>query len=68
MIEKSKREICTIGLDIEMTLPPKEVYNTIKSVYPEGMAQEFVNSLSVRTSEEQLKEALSAGLTAFYES
>lgn len=68
MIEKSKREVCTIGLDIEMKLPPKEVYNTIKTVYPEGMAHEFVNSLSKRTSEEQLKEALSAGLTAFYES
>ena len=67
MIEKSKKNECTIGIDFVMDLPPKEVYSTIKMVYPEGMTAQFVNSLAQRTPYDMLKEALKYGLSAYYE-
>lgn len=68
MIDKSKKKVYTIGVDVELELPPKEVYMTIKNVYPDGMAQHFVTSISRRMNNDMLKEALATGLTAYYES
>ena len=67
MIDKSKKKLYTIGVDIDLELPPKEVYETIKNVYPDGMAQHFVTSLARRMDSCTLKEALASGLTAYYE-
>ena len=67
MIDKSKKKVYTIGVDIDLELPPKEVYDTIKNVYPDGMAQHFVISLARRMDSSVLKEALTSGLTAYYE-
>ena len=57
-----------MGVDIELELPPKEVYKTIKDVYPEGMSEHFVTSISRRMNNNTLKEALAKGLTDYYES
>lgn len=67
MIDKSKKKVYTIGIDVEMELPPKEVYNTIKNVYPDGMSQNFVTSIARRMNNKSLKEALAQGLTNYYE-
>ena len=66
MIDKSKKTECTIGMDITLELPPKEVYKTIHDVYPEGMAENFVVSLARRMNDQTLKEALAQGLTEYY--
>ena len=68
MIDKSKKKVYNIGVDIELELPPKEVYKTIKDVYPEGMSEHFVTSISRRMNNNTLKEALAKGLTDYYES
>lgn len=68
MIDKSKKILYTIGVDIDIELPPYSVYKTIKDVYPDGMAQHFVTCISRRMDGEVLKQALSTGLTGFYES
>lgn len=68
MIDKSKKKVYNIGVDIELELPPKEVYKTIKDVYPEGMSEHFVTSISRRMDNNTLKEALAKGLTDYYES
>lgn len=67
MIDKSKKKVYTIGVDVELELPPKEVYKTIKDVYPEGMSEHFVTSISRRVDNNMLKEALAKGLTDYYE-
>ena len=67
MIDRSKKRECTIGVDINLELPPKEVYKTIKYVYPEGMAENFVISIARRMDINSLKNALAMGLTAYYE-
>lgn len=67
MIDRSKKKECTIGVDINLELPPKEVYKTIKDVYPEGMAENFVSSIAKRMDINTLKDALTLGLTAYYE-
>lgn len=68
MIDKSKKKIYNIGVDIELELPPKEVYKTIKDVYPDGMSEHFVTSIARRMDNNTLKEALAKGLTDYYES
>lgn len=67
MIDRSKKKECTIGVDINLELPPKEVYQTIKNVYPDGMAENFVLSIAKRMNINTLKEALAMGLTSYYE-
>ena len=67
MIDRSKKRECTIGVDINLELPPKEVYKTIKNVYPDGMAENFVISIARRMDINTLKTALAMGLTAYYE-
>ncbi len=67
MIDKSKKKVYTIGVDVELELPPKEVYKTIKDVYPDGMSEHFVTSISRRVDNNMLKEALAKGLTDYYE-
>ena len=67
MIDKSKKKNCTIGIDFGLELPPKEVYNTIKTVYSEELAHEFVVSLANRLNCEQLKNSVGKGLTEYYE-
>lgn len=68
MIDKSKKKVYKIGVDVELALPPKSVYQTIKEVYPDGMADNFVTSIARRMNDTSLKEALANGLTAYYES
>ena len=53
-------------MNLKLELPPKEVYETIKSVYPEGMTDDFVKSLTERIPTSSLKESLSAGLNVYY--
>lgn len=67
MIDKSKKKVYTIGVDVDIELPPKEVYKTIKDVYPEGMSDHFVTCIARRMNSTTLKEALASGLTAYYE-
>ena len=67
MIDKSKKKSATIRLNVSMELPPKEIYNTIRDVYEEGMADEFVKSVTARISMDNLLESLSSGMKKFYE-
>ena len=67
MIDKSKKKECTIGLDMKLELPPKEVYKTIKTIYSEDLAQQFVLSVARRIDAEQLKQILANGLQNYYE-
>lgn len=66
MIDKSKKKACTIAMNLTLNLPPKEVYDTIKTVYEDGMADEFVESVTFRIPYENLIESLSNGLSAYY--
>jgi hypothetical protein len=67
MIDKSKKKNAKITLAVSIPLPPKEVYETIKDVYEEGMADEFVRSVTARISMDKLLESLSEGMKKFYE-
>lgn len=67
MIDKSKKKNCTIGVDFGLELPPKEVYNTIKTVYSDELANEFVTSLAHRMNPDELKNAVAQGLIQYYE-
>ena len=67
MIEKSKTKSCKISLKISMELPPKELYDTIKLAYPEGMTEQFVSSLTARISLDKLLDSLNGGLARYYE-
>lgn len=66
IIDKSKKQSCVIGVDFELELPPIEVYKTIKGVYSDELASEFVTSLARRMNVNTLKEAVAEGLTMFY--
>lgn len=66
LIDKSKKGNCTIGIDFELELPPIEVYKTIKSVYSDTLANEFVISLARRMNIDTLKQAVAEGLTMYY--
>lgn len=67
MIEKSKKVQSDIGMDISATLPPKEVYNTIKNVYSEDMADNFIKSLAYRIPVKCLIDAIAIGLSTYYD-
>lgn len=67
MIEKSKTKSCKISLKIQMELPPKELYDTIKLAYPDGMTEQFVSSLTARISLDKLLESLNGGLARYYD-
>lgn len=67
MIEKSKKVQSDIGMDISATLPPKEVYNTIKNVYSEDMADNFIKSLAYRIPVKCLIDAIAVGLSTYYD-
>lgn len=67
MIDKSKKKAAKIKLAIQIELPPKEIYSTIKDVYEDGMADEFIKSVTARISMDKLLESLSAGMKEFYE-
>ena len=54
-------------LAVSIPLPPKEVYGTIKDVYEEGMADQFVKSVTARISMDKLLESLADGMKKFYE-
>lgn len=67
MIDKAKKKVCSINMNLKLELPPKEVYETIKAVYPDGMTDSFVNSLTERIPTGSLKESLASGLTVYYD-
>ena len=67
MVMKSKKKTCKITLSIKFDLPPKEVYDTIKTAYEDGMAENFVSSLTARIPRQSLLDSLNQGLTKFYE-
>ena len=67
MVEKCKRKSCKITLGMNLELPPKEVYETIKTMYEDGMGAEFVKSVIARVNQSMLIESLTSGLTAYYE-
>jgi len=67
MIDKSKKKNAKIMLAVSIPLPPKEVYGTIKDVYEEGMADQFVKSVTARISMDKLLESLADGMKKFYE-
>lgn len=67
MIEKSKKVSSDIGMDITVTLPPKEVYNTIKNVYSEEMSENFIKSLAYRIPVKCLIDAIASGLGVYYD-
>lgn len=68
MIDKSRKKQCKITMSITLELPPKEVYDTIRNVYEEGMAEQFVSSMTARIPQESLLKSLNAGLQKYYES
>jgi hypothetical protein len=68
MIDKSKKNKCKITMSLSLDIPPQEVYDTIKMVYEEGMADQFVKSLTARyLSQDNMLSAISSGLSAYYE-
>jgi hypothetical protein len=55
-------------MSLSLDIPPQEVYDTIKMVYEEGMADQFVKSLTARyLSQDNMLSAISSGLSAYYE-
>lgn len=66
MIDKSKKKTCKITMGITLELPPREVYDTIKTVYAEGMAEQFVKSLTARIPQDSLLNSLANGLASYY--
>lgn len=67
LIEKSKKLESEIGMDITLALPPKEVYNTVKTVYPENMNEDFIKSLAYRIPIQSLINAIAQGLYVYYD-
>lgn len=67
MIEKSKTKKAKITMAITLELPPKEVYNTLKNVYEDGLTQQFVSSMTARIPKDTLLQSLNAGLAHYYE-
>lgn len=67
MIDMSNKVDYDIDLELTLSLPPASVYKLIKTVYPAGMAENFVNILANRMQIKELKSAVSCGLLAFYE-
>ena len=67
MVLKSKKKPCRITLGIKFDLPPKEVYDTIKNAYEDGMAEAFISSLTARIPRESLLQSLNDGLKKYYE-
>ena len=68
MIDKSKKNKCKITMSLALDIPPQEVYDTIKVVYEEGMAEQFVRSLTARyLSQDNMLSSISDGLKAYYE-
>ena len=66
MINMSKTEEAHIDMELLLLLPPADVYNIIKTVYPDGMADAFVKNIANRMSAEELKLAVAKGLLSFY--
>ena len=67
MIEKSKTKKAKITMAITLELPPKEVYNTLKNVYEDGLTEQFVSSMTARIPKDTLLQSLNAGLARYYE-
>lgn len=66
MIDMSKKKICKISLNVQLELPPKEVYETISKAYDNVYAHEFVKSLTARIPQDSLLESLAIGLEKYY--
>lgn len=67
MIDMSQKEHCDIEMCLTLNLPPMSVYKLIKSVYPKGMSNGFVNIIADRLKTVQLKKAVAEGLLAYYD-
>lgn len=67
LIEKSKKIPSEIGMEISLSLPPKEVYNTVKTVYPENMNEDFIKSLAYRIPIQALISSIASGLFTYYD-
>ncbi len=66
MIDMSKKEEATVSLDITLQLPPKDIYDVIQKAYPTEMSESFVNLLANNISINDLRFAVAAGLSSFY--
>ena len=62
----SKKEEATVSLDITLQLPPKDIYDVIQKAYPTEMSESFVNLLANNISINDLRFAVAAGLSSFY--
>ena len=67
LIDRSKKEQYTIGVDLDLELPPQEVYNMIKKVYDEATSSSFIESVTRRINLSVLKEAMAQGIKSYYE-
>ena len=67
LIDRSKKELYTIGVDFDLELPPSDLYNMIKKVYDENTMNSFINSVSKRINISVLKNALSEAIKSYYE-
>lgn len=67
MIDMSKKEECSIDMEITLSLPPIDVYKIIKNVYQQGMNKGFVNIIANRMEVKELKTAVAEGLLAYYD-
>ena len=66
MIDKSKRKTCQITMKIKLELPPRELYDTIKLVYDDTLAEQFVSSMTARIPQDELLASLNRGLVNYY--
>lgn len=66
MIDMSKKDEATVSLDITLQLPPKDIYDVIQKAYPAEMSESFVNLLANNISINDLRFAVAAGLSGFY--
>lgn len=67
MIDMSQKETCDIDMEITLSLPPVTVYQLIKTVYPKGMSEAFVNIIANRMNIKELKSKVAQGLLAYYD-
>lgn len=67
MIDMSKKEECSIAMELDVQLPPKSVYDIIKSAYTEGMTECFIRIIANNMSVRGLRMAVADGLSGYYD-
>jgi len=67
MIDMAVKDTCDIDMSLTLKLPSVNVYDVLKKNYPKELADGFVNIIANRMQIKDLKQAVAAGLHAYYD-